>query len=181
VPVDSELNRELGLLTDVHEQVLREAGLAEVAEQVAALHKTAPLRRPVRPMSADDAMLTRGRPHRAPASGEPRRRAPPRPPSERTCDAAPDADAGDDLWPAVSGAQGVRERLDSLRIHPVLTAHPTEARRRAIATGLRRVSEQLQRLENPRLGPEEQDAAHRRLLEESGAAAPDVCAARNPA
>jgi phosphoenolpyruvate carboxylase len=80
--------------------------------------------------------------------------------------ASPEADAGDDLWPAVSGAQGVRERLGSLRIHPVLTAHPTEARRRAIATGLRRVSEQLQRLENPRLGPEEQNAARRRLLEE---------------
>ena len=36
--------------------------------------------------------------------------------------------------------QGVQERLDSLRIHPVLTAHPAEARRRASPRGLRRVT-----------------------------------------
>ena len=164
MPVDSELNRELGLLTDVHEQVLREAGLAEVAEQVAALHDGGGLGDP-EAMSADDAMLLAGaltvHLHLVNLADERHRVRLLNAPA-----AAPDADAGDDLWPAVSGAQGVRERLDSLRIHPVLTAHPTEARRRAIATGLRRVSEQLQRLENPRLGPEEQDAAHRRLLEE---------------
>ena len=162
VAVDSELTRELRLLTEVHEQVLREAGLQWVAEQVSGLHHGAPL-----PPVTDphDAMRLAGaltvHLHLVNLADERHR--------VRLLNApatTPHADAGDDLWPAVSGAQGVQERLDSLRIHPVLTAHPTEARRRAIATGLRRVSEQLQRLENPRLGPEEQDAAHRRLLEE---------------
>jgi len=162
MPVDSELTRELRLLTDVHEQVLREAGLQWVAEQVAGLHKTAPLPPVTDPQ---DAMRLAGaltvHLHLVNLADERHR--------VRLLNApatTPHADAGDDLWPAVSGAQGVQERLDSLRIHPVLTAHPTEARRRAIATSLRRVSEQLQRLENPRLGPEEQDASHRRLLEE---------------
>jgi phosphoenolpyruvate carboxylase len=158
--MDGELTRELRLLTDVHDQVLREAGLSQSPTSSSGCGSRSP--RPA----------TRPRPHCWPAPS----------PSISTWfnladerhrvrllnapAASPDADAGDDLWPAVSAAQGVRERLDGLRIHPVLTAHPTEARRRAIATGLRRVSEQLQRLENPRLGPEEQDAAHRRLLEE---------------
>jgi phosphoenolpyruvate carboxylase len=158
--MDSELTRELRLLTDVHDQVLREAGLESVADQLMALHKSfTPASDPHDGMRLAGALTVHlhlvnlaDERHRVRLLNAPA--------------ASPDADAGDDLWPAVSGAQGVRERLDSMRIHPVLTAHPTEARRRAIATGLRRVSEQLQRLENPRLGPEEQDAAHRRLLEE---------------
>lgn len=73
----------------------------------------------------------------------------------------------DALWPAVSAAvDEVRDVLDHLRIHPVLTAHPTEARRRAIATALRRIAEQLTRHSDPRLGDDERFVARRRLLEE---------------
>ena len=159
--MDSQLTRELHLLTGVHEQVLREAGLERVAAQVASMHRggfepPATAQEAIRLANAVTVHL-----HLVNLADERHR--------VRLLDlpvARPDADAGDDLWPAVSAAEGTREMLDHLRIHPVLTAHPTEARRRAIATALRRVSEQLQRLENPRLGPEAKDVARRRLLEE---------------
>jgi len=78
-----------------------------------------------------------------------------------------DADAGDALWPAVSAAgDQVLSRLDQLRINPVLTAHPTEARRRAVATALRRIAEQLTRHGDPQVGDDERFVARRRLLEE---------------
>ena len=59
----------------------------------------------------------------------------------------------------------VRPVLDQLRIHPVLTAHPTEARRRAVATALRRIAEAT-RHSDPRVGADERFVARRRLLEE---------------
>jgi phosphoenolpyruvate carboxylase len=78
-----------------------------------------------------------------------------------------DADAGDALWPAVSAAgDEALAVLDQLRIHPVLTAHPTEARRRAITTALRRIAEQLTRYSGQRVGDDERFVARRRLLEE---------------
>lgn len=63
-----------------------------------------------------------------------------------------------------------RERLDDLvgRLHiePVLTAHPTEARRRTVLVALRRVAELLERLDDPRLTPHEDGELRRRLREE---------------
>jgi len=63
-----------------------------------------------------------------------------------------------------------RKRLDALiatlEIHPVFTAHPTEARRRAIVTAIRRVGEQLERLDDPRISDSERHEADRRLVEE---------------
>src|SRR5437660_5311537 len=63
-----------------------------------------------------------------------------------------------------------RKRLDALiatlEIHPVFTAHPTEARRRAIVTAIRRVGEQLDRLDDPRISDSERHEADRRLVEE---------------
>jgi phosphoenolpyruvate carboxylase len=41
------------------------------------------------------------------------------------------------------GEEETARRLDTMRFHPVLTAHPTEARRRAVATGIRRITELL--------------------------------------
>jgi phosphoenolpyruvate carboxylase len=79
----------------------------------------------------------------------------------------PDADSGEHLWPPVSAARTpVAETMERLRIHPVLTAHPTEARRRAVATAVRRVSHQLDSIKDPRISPQAAQAARRRLLEE---------------
>lgn len=68
---------------------------------------------------------------------------------------------------AAAGADGGLERaLDRLVVHPVLTAHPTEARRRAVVDALTRISGQVERLDDPRLSPTEEADVHRRLLEE---------------
>jgi phosphoenolpyruvate carboxylase len=62
------------------------------------------------------------------------------------------------------------ERLDALvarlRISPVLTAHPTEARRRTVLVALRRVAQLLDRLDDPRLTRGEDVDTRRRLREE---------------
>ncbi len=56
--------------------------------------------------------------------------------------------------------------LDRLRISPVLTAHPTEARRRTALIALRRCAVLLERLDDPRLTPSEDREVRRRLREE---------------
>ena len=61
---------------------------------------------------------------------------------------------------------GLEATLEGLRIHPVWTAHPTEARRRAVVDGLRRVNAELGRLDDTPLGGTETDDVHRRLREE---------------
>jgi phosphoenolpyruvate carboxylase len=56
--------------------------------------------------------------------------------------------------------------LGRLEVHPVLTAHPTEARRRAVTEALRRISAQLDDVDDPRLGAAARAEARRRLHEE---------------
>jgi phosphoenolpyruvate carboxylase len=72
-----------------------------------------------------------------------------------------------DLAPAVAsyGPQA-RERLPAMRIHPVLTAHPTEARRRAVSSALRRIATHLDDHDHPWAGPAEQAEARRHMLED---------------
>ena len=64
------------------------------------------------------------------------------------------------------GAEGLAELLTTLRVHPVFTAHPTEARRRAVTSAVRRVGEQLERVIDPRAAMSAQPEVWRRLLEE---------------
>ena len=161
--------RELSLLAELHGQVLREAGLPDVAALLARI-ATDPDAVPQGLDVGDAEHLARAlavhlhlvnladERHRARLLQHDG-------PGEGADVLADDTGAGDALWPAVSAA-GENVRLDRLRIHPVLTAHPTEARRRAVATALRRVAEQLQRIEDPRVGAEERAVARRRLLEE---------------
>ena len=56
--------------------------------------------------------------------------------------------------------------VTGLRVHPVLTAHPTEARRRAVTETLRRIGVLLAGLDDSRLGASEHAEARRRLAEE---------------
>src|SRR5262249_17422189 len=56
--------------------------------------------------------------------------------------------------------------IGRLRIQPVLTAHPTEARRRTLLLALRRRYGLLERLDDPRLTPDEDRDLRRRLREE---------------
>jgi phosphoenolpyruvate carboxylase len=87
----------------------------------------------------------------------------------------PDAPVRESLEAAVAEVRGsageaaLAALLERLEIRPVLTAHPTEARRRAVVDALRRISEQVERLDDPRLSASEEADAHRRLLEETTA------------
>jgi phosphoenolpyruvate carboxylase len=56
--------------------------------------------------------------------------------------------------------------LASLRVHLVLTAHPTEARRRAVVAALRRISGLLDILDDRRAGAADHDEARRGLREQ---------------
>jgi len=67
------------------------------------------------------------------------------------------------------GEAGIRRELAELEIIPVLTAHPTEARRRSVVESLHRVSAELEVLEDERLGEVAGAEAKRRLREEVSA------------
>ncbi|MBI3749197.1 MAG: phosphoenolpyruvate carboxylase [Chloroflexi bacterium] len=58
------------------------------------------------------------------------------------------------------------EAIGRLAISPVLTAHPTEARRRTVLVALRRCAVLLERLDDPRLTPSQDRDVRRRLREE---------------
>lgn len=164
---DEAWRREVSFLAGLHGQVLRESGWAETATQLDRLHSDPNLSVGiVEGLTVDDAeKLARAVTvylHLTNLADE-RHRA-------RLLQrgaAGQESDAGDALWPEVARAKeftlGV---LGVLRIHPVLTAHPTEARRRAVTTGLRRIAFQLDRYDDPRVGDDERWVAHRRLLEE---------------
>lgn len=64
------------------------------------------------------------------------------------------------------GEDEARRRLSALRFHPVFTAHPTEARRRAVSSSIRRLAGLL--VEHDAAAPGGADAhrARRRMLEE---------------
>jgi len=65
-----------------------------------------------------------------------------------------------------AGPEHLAELLGSLRVHLVLTAHPTEARRRAVVAALRRISVLLDRLDDQRTGATDREEARRALREQ---------------
>jgi phosphoenolpyruvate carboxylase len=69
------------------------------------------------------------------------------------------------LLPAL-GRDGVIDRLGKLVVHPVLTAHPTEARRRTLLRALRRIRHLLDLLDDPLTTPDEDADVRGRLREE---------------
>jgi phosphoenolpyruvate carboxylase len=174
-PVDEFLYRDAHLLTGLHDQVLREAGQGELVALVGRL-RTATVRagagedpdQPGRIIEALDveaaARLARALTvhfHLTNLADE-RHRA-----RLLRGGAGTDHPETDDVWPAVAAlGPPVRDRVEQLRIHPVLTAHPTEARRRAVASALRRIAAQLDRYDDEQAGPQDRAVARRRMLEE---------------
>jgi phosphoenolpyruvate carboxylase len=63
------------------------------------------------------------------------------------------------------GADAATERLQAMRFHPVFTAHPTEARRRAVSSSIRRLSDMLNDRDLARGGAEETRIEHGMLEE----------------
>ena len=82
-----------------------------------------------------------------------------RPPRESLADAV-------DRLTKEGGAGYVAELLAGLRVHPVFTAHPTEARRRAVVAALRRVSGLLTSVDDQRAGSAQQSEDRRELREQ---------------
>ncbi len=58
------------------------------------------------------------------------------------------------------------QRLQNMRFHPVFTAHPTEARRRAVSTSIRRLVTLLSDYDASLRGGADERRAQRRMLEE---------------
>jgi len=70
------------------------------------------------------------------------------------------------LWRTGRGVDEIVALIGRLRISPVLTAHPTEARRRTLLVALRRCHRLVERLDDPRLTRDEDRDIRRRLREE---------------
>lgn len=64
------------------------------------------------------------------------------------------------------GEEEASRRVAGLEFRPVLTAHPTEARRRAVAACIRRISELIAERDDPRAGRSVLEDNRRRLLSE---------------
>ncbi|MGO3886423.1 MAG: phosphoenolpyruvate carboxylase, partial [Mycetocola sp.] len=64
------------------------------------------------------------------------------------------------------GEEAAAERLAGLEFRPVFTAHPTEARRRAVASAIRRISALLSERDDPRVGGRLLSDNERKLREE---------------
>ncbi len=71
-----------------------------------------------------------------------------------------------DLAAAGRSSRDVEDFLAQIRIQPVFTAHPTEARRRTLLVALRRAYHLLERFDDPRITPKEDRELRRRLREE---------------
>ncbi|MDX6340510.1 MAG: phosphoenolpyruvate carboxylase [Trebonia sp.] len=82
-----------------------------------------------------------------------------RPPRESLADAV-------DQLTKECGTAYLTQLLDGLRVHPVFTAHPTEARRRAVVASLRRLSGLLTSIDDQRPGAAQQAEDRRKLREE---------------
>lgn len=76
------------------------------------------------------------------------------------------AEAVDELRGYRWSAQRAADLVERLQVALVLTAHPTEARRRTLLVALRRCYRLLDRLDDPRLTPAEDAEVRRRLREE---------------
>ncbi|HUY61100.1 MAG TPA: phosphoenolpyruvate carboxylase, partial [Candidatus Dormibacteraeota bacterium] len=67
---------------------------------------------------------------------------------------------------AAEGTEALDALLARLAVAPVITAHPTEARRRSVVEALQRLAAQLAQLDDPAASRVERAEARRHLLEE---------------
>lgn len=170
---------DLALLSQLHEQVLREAGEQDLVETLAAL--VAACREPgsgaagsaadsiVASLDQDlTARLTRAVTVHLHLTNlaEERHRSRSLRVEDGEFTGGVDAGGVHAAITEVADTLDVRSRLAGLRIHPVLTAHPTEARRRAVTSALVRIAAQLDRFDDPHNGPAERGVARRRILED---------------
>src|SRR3954447_749829 len=77
--------------------------------------------------------------------------------------------AGEPVADSIRAAAVALDPGRDLEISLALTAHPTEAKRRAVVENLWRIAELLETLDDPRAGTSEEAATHRRLSEEISA------------
>lgn len=171
---DTLLTADIALLTSLHRQVLTESGRDELAGLMDRLEEAAAGAAdggdPVEPTRIIEALTAQQAASLAQALtvhfhlinlAEQRHR------SRLLRGADPrSGDATPDMWPAVAALGELASRVRDLRVHPVLTAHPTEARRRAVSSALDRIGAQLDRFDDVAAGTQERAAARRRMLEE---------------
>lgn len=163
------LARDLDLLTALHEEVLHDSGQPELADVLRRHLETSDEELDALVAAAapeDVASVSRAMTVRLHLTNlaEERHRA--RSLRAEDGEYAGSIDTGDIAATVTAVGSGARERLARMRIHPVLTAHPTEARRRAVTAALRRIAEQLDRHVDPGSGPTERGFARRRILED---------------
>ncbi len=179
-PASSDLprvSRDLDLLTSLHATVLREAGLSDLVDLMQTLVEASAdtgdagaftrAREVVAGMDDDTAALLARTVtvhlHLTNLADE-RLRA--RSLRAEARDFGTGVEAGGVGAAIAEIGESAARQVADLRIHPVLTAHPTEARRRAVTTALVRISEQLDRFDDPWSGSLERDFARRRMLED---------------
>ncbi|RIX27578.1 phosphoenolpyruvate carboxylase [Amnibacterium setariae] len=89
----------------------------------------------------------------------------------RERDGRPSRDPADSVGSAFAklseevGAPTALERLQAMRFHPVFTAHPTEARRRAVSSAIRRLADLLDERDGA-VAPAQVERIERSMLEE---------------
>jgi phosphoenolpyruvate carboxylase len=180
IEMPAALRREVRLLGDVLGQVLAEYGGAGLLEDVENLRRTVIVAREKEDQGAAARLVASWPIDRAEQVAraftcyfqlinlaEERHRA--RALRERDRGTEPLAESLEQAVAEIRSAHGeetLRELLDDLVIHPVLTAHPTESRRRAVVAAIARVGAQLEALDDPRVSAREEREAKRRLLEE---------------
>jgi phosphoenolpyruvate carboxylase len=180
IEMPAPLRREVRLLGDVLGQVLAEYGGAGLLEDVENLRRTVIVAREAEDQGAAGSLVASWPIDRAEQVAraftcyfqlinlaEERHRA--RALRERDRGTEPLAESLEQAVVEIRSGHGeetLRELLDDLVIHPVLTAHPTESRRRAVVAAIARVGAQLEALDDPRVAAREEREAKRRLHEE---------------